>query len=824
MNRINIINESNQTQKIKEKRRNYMNLPSPKTLEFISDKVKNVIQSWLSDKLKIIESNRELSKKEIEGIFNLIFKNRIFTDNLLGYNELFLNIKDFISKYDIYLNLNLEKELELLHYKIYLVNNTFNKSTNVFIANEGIIYDHLKRKENYGNIYWEKVYQLYEGKLGNGNQSIIIYSEDKISLGDNNLYLESLSETEIIKIIDEINPKALYLLCNKLGVKLNKTDKKGQETRSKDEILLDLLKLDFVFFKQTLPIAKENIKQIKKPFEFIELILKNGTTSISSDLIYSYISDIPEINPSNIKPESYMPFSSNKIIITNGGVGKSTLAYLVSGEHPSEKPTEAAVLGFADSKNSHKGELDSKSKQSYFDEVQEEKESELFSKLSSYMELGVIKIVRGVGVTCRGHSGITFQGNPKVKENISEESLKSLLMIKEFNEFLEKVSSNISPFSRRIGYIIFDKNLDVLKGVINNDEREKGLQIIRTIAEGFKDEYTSLYHNKAILNWLNKPFSLEHINILNSIINNTTDKKLKDFFKGQKNSFRHSRGIAVRLAWLDVGLSMVFNNLDIDYIAIINSAEIHLQRILKRNIKSFLNILSSYNSSLGNEIIKYNIIKIKPDFLKYAVLTLFEKISLEQDNTSKIINLEELNQYYPNVRNKYNISSKSYYRSFSRVIESIEKSNKSLFNQLEDLDLDFDLSLNSFIITNYDSLISKIKLFNSTNNTNNTGKTSIQEITTTQTTQTTQNKEKSVLNVLCAVDFFKEDTFSSYDKFIELSTKVLNDNHLTEHSFVDLLVKQDNSIDKDKIYSFIDLAKEKGDIAPCQKGVLRVIE
>jgi hypothetical protein len=77
---------------------------------------------------------------------------------------------------------------------------------------------------------------------------------------------------------------------------------------------------------------------------------------------------------------------------------------------------------------------------------------------------------------------------------------------------------------------------------VNPEEKEKITQVIRTIAEGFTNQFTSLLQTKEVSEWLNEPHSEEYINQIGKLIQQSTDPLISDFFKGQKINHRPFEG------------------------------------------------------------------------------------------------------------------------------------------------------------------------------------------------------------------------------------------------------------------------------------------
>ena len=172
-------------------------------------------------------------------------------------------------------NKKYEKQAEMLNQE-YLGIKNFNKGTNVFIGGNALIYEHLERIEGLKTSHYEKGFKFYKGDLGAGNKPIIIETNNKLEIGDNNIYLEHISEDKISEILNKVTYQCLENIAKILRVARTKGKGQDQEKRDRLELIQDLSEIEFSFFKPSLPIDLEEIKKIKNPYETIKKILINN--------------------------------------------------------------------------------------------------------------------------------------------------------------------------------------------------------------------------------------------------------------------------------------------------------------------------------------------------------------------------------------------------------------------------------------------------------------------------------------------------------------------------------------------------------------------
>lgn len=579
----------------------------------------------------------------------------------------------------------------------------FKSTTKVFIPEAGEVYNHVTRVEKENNTYFESQYSLYHGVVASGNKPIIIKTKYKIDKGDNKLYLAPMSDEKLNKTIENMDKGGIFNLCKAFSISYSQ--------KTIEDMKSEILDLKDWFFEPILPVDKEEIKSLKNPFQKIKEILRNG---LDKDELMDYISmaDIPEVNPHLVEPRNYMKYAPHKIIITNAKVGKSFNSWLITGDSALERPTESGLLGFADGKGKSYGILHGRTKQTYVEEVQEEKEEELFGKCHAYMEGGETYIARGVGVYISGHSGITFQGNPKDKEEETSGVLSNYIMIKQFREFLNTISKNTKPIASRMGVTIFNNNLKTIKGKPkNSDIIDKGHKIIKAIAEGFKDEFTEVLKDDKVVDFLETDFKQDYKNAVLSISQNCDDRTVKDYIEGQIGSYRHCKGVALRLAWLEKGLIDLWENGEVNTEELVECAEEHLENLKARNIESFKNIVNVLNSEAYEEIQKYNIRNIKPEYVRLAVYSLFEWLSEFPENKDEIVPLAEVEGAFQKVKDFLGLKQNHRYYSFSRIKEAF-RSYRTNTSKFEEMGLDFDYQNQKFIFLNREKLNKYVKLYN----------------------------------------------------------------------------------------------------------------
>lgn len=577
----------------------------------------------------------------------------------------------------------------------------FNRPTNIFVGKEGLLYQNTSLGYKNDVSYFEPSYKIYKANIGAGNKPIFLYSEryEKIELGESALYLVPLEDKEVKAILKDMK-KAGYLFTfveKDIGLRI--------EDMTVDDVIKMVVQRHMqgnvpLLFKKTLAIPLEELKKIKDFYELGKLCL---TAKIKGDdnLNDTYLSFLPEVNPQTVTSRQVMQGANHGLIITNPGVGKTTDAKIVTGEPTISDCSSANLLGFATADSKVSGKLDGRVKATIIDEIQELKNEEVLGKIHTYMEQGECDISKGIGIKCKGHSTIVFQGNPKedIKSKMdSSDNLMNFLFIKKYRDFLMKISSNTEAFARRIGEVDIGNNFKPTEGSgVAEEEFEKGQQILRTIAEGFRDDFSKLLKNTKIVDWINKGYDKDYYERLDKIIEKCSDTLIRDFFKGQKLNYRHVRGGAVRRAWLKEGIGKVLEKGALsneDYDSVIAIAENFFSLRVNRNLKSYIVVLDLLNSEAYKQIAEVNLKSLSPDYAKIMFYSLFEYAI--STLVTRIIPLATLEPAYGLVKERLKITGK--YEFFSRVKDAFDKYVGHLNFYLEEYGLSYDTTMSSFII------------------------------------------------------------------------------------------------------------------------------
>jgi hypothetical protein len=610
--------------------------------------------------------------------------------------------------------------------------NAFNISSKLFLGQKCKIYEHVIEIEKGKSVYHKTDFSIYEATRGAGNTPNYIITKQKISSGDNQrIYLTYVRRDELASYLEDLEDNFLRRdLCKRLYIKTSKGEGKDREPRDKIEIIEDILKRKSLFFKLLSPLDKKHLENIDNFLELAEKCLKYKSKTVSDKLTYLSASHIPEVDPDLIQPNSYMKYADHEIVITEGGEAKTNQTETITGKPTVLEATAPNLLGSSDGKIKFEGRLHKSTEVVGVEEIQTI-EDNVLEKLPNYMEQGSCDRGKGTGIITEGFSALRLLGNIKNgKEeksyNLEDELQKKYLAMFRFSELLRKLALNVFAFNRRIATLCYDLEMEKWGGDgATQEEFNYIIAIFQTISKGYKKAFTKLFFDDRIITWLNREFDSDYGQIIEKLTKSVTDQTVQDCIKARKYSYRHTRGQALKLAWLEVGLAHYIKNKNYDVPDLLESADNHLQRLQNINLDSVKQIISLSDGGVFDQIEQAKINGLKPKYLKLAVLTFIEYLSGQgyaEDTATIIYPLSLSAGCYEKIKEKENIPINDTYRSFYEIQRKIKSNSNLTKRSLHDVGLDYDVSTESFIILDKKRIMNFIK--------------------TTQTTQTTEGELK----------------------------------------------------------------------------------
>jgi len=522
-------------------------------------------------------------------------------------------------------------------------------------------YGYQRKTEGY-TINPEIYYKLFEITFGTGvNKKFYVISKpfEQKALGTNETCIRKLlfntneEGQEKLEDISYCYPEKNILLAickeQKISTKIIVDEEKGTTREATYEELLQKViekhKEEEIFYKETSTIAKKKIQNLTNNQweQIINDFINEGINKDSlMELIYK--SDLIQPNPEKIiNARQYQPKNSHELVFTNSKTTKTSTAQKTGKLLNSARLSN--LLGFATANEKIEGSLNNETAQITIDEIQEDTGEELFSLLSNYLEFGEAETRKGKAIVkVRGFAGLRWQGNPKI--NIETEKQNNLSdwedqekLYQHFVDCLRIISRNNEAFGGRIALIVFRTDLTSkeefeIENALKQKELDINEAIVKTVLSEARDNFTELYNDQTIIDWLNAPCSKEYKDTLKQIEEEAPLQPIKDFIRGhQELANSHLRGKAFKLACVDFAPSIMNNTTNKQ--ELLTKAEEYVKQIEGQNITSLSNLIGVSKNEKTQAVFIKKAFEGLPEHLKIILTGIVEylKVNPEQNKT-----------------------------------------------------------------------------------------------------------------------------------------------------------------------------------------------
>jgi len=549
------------------------------------------------------------------------------------------------------------------------------------------VYDHVE-KYTAPNTYFRPVYSIYSFKTGNGNTPYFLIRKpyNRINKGKANLYLETKDQKDLREFVSS-RPKPIPIkqMAKEVGIRLTKENNTAKETI---ELVQDLVEynteVEPIFYTDCLPIKEEELKELtdEQATEYINDYLTDGLQK-DENLMLLFKSDLLQASFEVIRrPNHYQQYNDHKLIYTNSKTGKTSTAQK-SGE-VSENSSIANLLGYATADKIKEGTLNEQTKPFAIDEVQGNKEEELYGHLLTVMEQGKTTIMKGkINLETKTLSSIKFMGNPPRTEEDNPESLSNTLqdalLLQSLEDALRKITRNTKAFSTRIATTLYSNNIMETEGTGFAPEKSEEIQAyVHTITELLKKPYSELFNNKEVRNWLNTKHTKEYIELLELVINGIEGEEedkinIRNYIRGQTANYRHLRGQALKLAVLEKPMS--FMRGDVSVKELLKIAEDKANQLRYINLESFKAMRNSF-SALFDTKFREQVLKNAPKHIK-VLLRAVSNWQEQAEEKEKLLTKEELKPFVIDAMHEFN-EKRSVNQFWIRLFTSLNHNNKTL--------------------------------------------------------------------------------------------------------------------------------------------------
>jgi len=425
-------------------------------------------------------------------------------------------------------------------------------------------------------------------------------------------------------------------------------------------------------------IDQESIRKIKDMDnqvireEIVEKYLNNG---------YKYDEKLTKLNhakivrhdKSKVDAEDVMAYNPHSAYITATKIGKSYNSKRVGVKM--DKMSSSGLLGYASADDLRKGTLDGMHEPFFADEIRHGNEENIGDKLLTIFEEGSSRISKGQkDMRPEFYGSFTYMSNPKKSDDMDQ--------IDYFMDFVEKLGNNSQALGSRLGILLFDLgDLDKATGTpLDKEERRKLETLIEWIKEEVADEYRMI--ERDLQEWLHREYPESYKDRINGWKAKMYSQKANDFLEGHKDSFRHARGQALRMAVYENIGNVLKKDYSMDEIR--KDADDKFRELLEINLYSISNLTDALSDKDRVRQHKQALLEAEETtYLKLFVKSVISKAKEDEDVFDSIEPVQSLKPVFHEIREDLDsVDEDSKYWNFSRIVyeleENLGRSNKRL--------------------------------------------------------------------------------------------------------------------------------------------------
>ncbi len=378
---------------------------------------------------------------------------------------------------------------------------------------------------------------------------VVTEGEEDLELGDNELHLMPLDNLDFMR--GDGAPGQYEMMAFEgilkeqgLALKIGKGENKDTfHTRELTE-LEALHQTAKLFYRLHPPYSRDFLVSLGDGLpDALELGMRGGYR-VDGDQVFLFKPHLPVVEPSRIPPEVALRSAPHEIDITGTKPGKTHISRRLGLNV--ERPTPAGLLGYATADTREYGYVHGSRKTIFVDEVAQEPKEEVASFLPTYLETGEVHIARGCKIRIRGHGSVVFMSNPS--QEVVYDPLQSFLGV-----LRALTLTNLLGLGSRIGIAYYNPGTEPAVNELHVDR--EGMGRLRALITSFQFHTASLLsaalQDPKVERWLEEGFPKGHLRLLDRAIGEVRLSEIQWFLTGYRDSHRHARGVALRVAFVD---------------------------------------------------------------------------------------------------------------------------------------------------------------------------------------------------------------------------------------------------------------------------------
>jgi hypothetical protein len=522
-----------------------------------------------------------------------------------------------------------------------------------------LFYEDVEVKfDDFGIMRREKKYAVWKLEFEKGQEPVFVFCDPDVNLlAIPEINLKPLNLEELLQY-----ENALRYIAEKLKLKEDKER---------------VLRLKFFKLAEELPLELfEKFLNLKDALKNLDKILLNEEV-LDAKVLKLY--KIKALNFSRKAKPEYQKYQSHSLLITQTKVAKTTLAEILHGRDSVYGSGSASrLLGFSTAEEVYQSEVDERVEPTFIDEINSQNWEKLFfDALPNLMENGFVQVAKGKqSIKVKTLTSFTFISNTG---SVSQAKPIDLYIF--FETFLSMFSESPQRVGSRIAVIFFGNNFKQVDGLIRPNYQ--AISLWRKICKKISELAELLVNNEEVEKWLNTKIEYynETIDILTQQLPNG---KVKDFWLGNKEAYRHINGTALLFALYDYVKEHqeVLRTREFDFNELYELFEEKQKIICEWNIESLKQMIESIPKEDEKRLLKLQF-DSNPMYVKLLLLSIAEYVAenKEQVKEEVLYPLDFLKPYFEDLPEEL---KRSWYSNFARM--------KQALNSIKNFD-----RINSFI-------------------------------------------------------------------------------------------------------------------------------
>ena len=375
---------------------------------------------------------------------------------------------------------------------------------------------------------------------------IITEGEEELDLGDHELHVVPLENLDFMRddgAPGQYETEAFEGIVKEQGLSL----KDGKDRKDQEDLMNELEALHQeakLFYRLHPPYSRDFLLSLGEGLpDALELAMRGGWR-VDEDQVLLFKPHLPVVDPSRIPPQVALRSAPHIIDVTGTKAGKTHISRRLGLNV--ERPTPAGLLGFATADTREYGHVHGSTRTVFVDEVAQEPREEVASFLPTYLETGEVHIARGRRIRIRGHGSVVFMSNPGQGEVF--DSIQSFLSVQR-----SLTLTNPLGLGSRIAIAYYNPGTEQAWNELHVDR--EGMKRLRALIASFQVHTAPLLsaalQDPKVERWLEEGFPKGHLRLLDRAIEEVRMPEIRWFLTGYRDSHRHARGLALRIAFVD---------------------------------------------------------------------------------------------------------------------------------------------------------------------------------------------------------------------------------------------------------------------------------